>query len=93
MNIQEDHKGYVQVKGLTVRQADNEEAALEMLFEGENNRTIAEHKLNKHSSRSHCIFTIHLEIRSKVESSEKVVMSKINLVDLAGSERTKKTGS
>lgn len=64
-----------------------------MLFEGENNRTIAEHKLNKTSSRSHCIFTIHLEIRSKVESAEKVVMSKINLVDLAGSERTKKTGS
>ena len=64
-----------------------------MLFEGENNRTISEHKLNKHSSRSHCIFTIHLEIRSRVESSEKVVMSKINLVDLAGSERTKKTGS
>ncbi len=28
-----------------------------------------------------------------MESSEKVVMSKINLVDLAGSERTKKTGS
>jgi kinesin family protein 6/9 len=64
-----------------------------MLFEGENNRTVAEHRLNKASSRSHCIFTIHLEIRSKVESSEKVVMSKINLVDLAGSERTKKTGS
>ena len=32
-------------------------------------------------------------MRSKVESSEKVIMSKINLVDLAGSERTKKTGS
>ena len=93
MTIQEDHKGYVQVKGLTVRQANNEEDALEYLFEGENNRTISEHKLNKHSSRSHCIFTIHLEIRSKVESSEKVIMSKINLVDLAGSERTKKTGS
>jgi len=34
-----------------------------------------------------------LEIRSRVESSEKVVISKLNLVDLAGSERTKKTGS
>jgi kinesin family protein 6/9 len=85
MNIQEDSKGYVIVKGLTKKQADNEEDALQMLFEGENNRTIAEHRLNKTSSRSHCIFTVHLEIRSKVESSEKVVMSKINLVDLAGS--------
>jgi len=48
------------VKGLSKKQADNEEEALQMLFEGENNRTIAEHKLNKTSSRSHCIFTIHL---------------------------------
>ena len=93
MNIQEDSKGYVIVKGLSKKHAENEEEALQMLFEGENNRTVAEHKLNRNSSRSHCIFTIHLEIRSKVESSEKVVMSKINLVDLAGSERTKKTGS
>lgn len=63
-----------------------------MLFEGETNRTISEHKLNKTSSRSHCLFTLHLEIRSRVESSEKVQIAKINLVDLAGSERTKKTG-
>lgn len=64
-----------------------------MVFEGETMRTISEHKLNKISTRSHCVFTIHLEMRSKVESSEKVIISKINLVDLAGSERTKKTGS
>ena len=63
-----------------------------MLFEGESNRNISEHKLNKHSSRAHSVFTIHLEMRSKVESSEKVVVSKLNIVDLAGSERTKKTG-
>ena len=49
--------------------------------------------MNKNSTRSHCIYTILLEIRSRVESSEKVIFSKINLVDLAGSERTKKTGS
>lgn len=49
--------------------------------------------LNKASSRSHCVFTIYIESRSRVESSDKVVYSKLNLVDLAGSERTKKTGS
>lgn len=72
---------------------NNEEEALNLLFEGETNRTIAEHRLNKSSTRSHCIYTIHLESRSRVESTEKVVFSKLNLVDLAGSERTKKTGS
>jgi kinesin family protein 6/9 len=85
LNIQENDKGYVFVKGLTKRQADNEEEALQVLFEGENNKTVAEHRLNKNSSRAHSVFTVHLEMRSKVESSEKVVMSKINLVDLAGS--------
>ena len=64
-----------------------------MYFEGEINKTMSEHKLNKHSSRSHCIFSLWVESRSRVESSEKITLSKLNLVDLAGSERTKKTGS
>lgn len=91
--IQEDNRGQVIVKGLTSRVCANEEEALSMLFEGETNRTVTEHKLNKSSSRSHCIFTIHLEMRSRIESTEKVIISKLNIVDLAGSERTKKTGS
>lgn len=91
--IQEDDRGSVNVKGLLKRICNNEEEALSMLFEGETNRTISEHKLNKASTRSHCIFTIYLEMRSRVESSEKIIYSKLNLVDLAGSERTKKSGS
>ena len=90
--IQEDQKGGIHVKGLMQKICNNEEDCLSMLFEGETNRTICEHKLNKMSSRSHCIFTIHLEMRSRLESSEKVIIAKLNLVDLAGSERTKKTG-
>ena len=81
------------MKGLSLNVCANEEEALNYLFEGETNRTIAEHQLNKASSRSHCIFTIHVESKSRVESSEKVICSKLHLVDLAGSERTKKTGS
>lgn len=38
------------------------------------------------------IYFSHLEIRSNLESSEKIIISKLHLVDLAGSERTKKTG-
>jgi kinesin family protein 6/9 len=34
LSIQEDQKGYVLVKGQTLRQADNEEDALQVLFEG-----------------------------------------------------------
>jgi kinesin family member 6/9 len=83
----------IRVKGLNVLIANNEEEALNLLFEGETNRSISEHQMNKQSTRSHCIFTLHVESRSRVESSEKVMTSKLNLVDLAGSERLSKTGT
>ena len=93
INFQEDAKGNVIVKGLTKHVVANEEEAFNLLFEGESNRTVSEHQLNKASTRSHCIFTISIEMKSKVESSEKVLTSKLNFVDLAGSERVKETGS
>ena len=93
INFQEDAKGNVVVKGLTKHIVANEEEAFNLLFEGESNRTVSEHQLNKASTRSHCIFTISIEMKSKVESSEKVLTSKLNFVDLAGSERVKETGS
>lgn len=93
ITFQEDSRGNVTVKGLTKHVVNNEEEAFNLLFEGESNRTISEHQLNKESTRSHCIFTVTLEMKSKVESSEKVMISKLNFVDLAGSERVKKTGS
>ena len=93
INFQEDAKGNVVVKGLTKHVVANEEEAFNLLFEGESNRTVSEHQLNKASTRSHCIFTISIEMKSKVESSEKVLTSKLNFVDLAGSERVKETGS
>jgi len=43
--------------------------------------------------RSHCIFTIHLDMRSRVESSGTTLCGKLHLVDLAGSERVSKTQS
>ncbi len=86
-----EEKNGVHVKGLNVLIANNEEEALNLLFEGEMNRSISEHQMNKQSTRSHCIFTIHVESRSRIESSERVLTSKLNLVDLAGSERLSKT--
>uniref|UniRef100_A0A8B9B957 Kinesin-like protein n=1 Tax=Anser brachyrhynchus TaxID=132585 RepID=A0A8B9B957_9AVES len=83
----------VYVKGLSVHPVSHEEDALNLLFEGETNRVIAEHSLNKNSSRSHCIFTIYIESRCRVFSDVRCINSKINLIDLAGSERLSKTGS
>uniref|UniRef100_A0A8D0H4H6 Kinesin-like protein n=1 Tax=Sphenodon punctatus TaxID=8508 RepID=A0A8D0H4H6_SPHPU len=81
------------VRGLSVHLTSHEEDALNLLFEGETNRIIGEHALNKHSSRSHCIFTIYIESHSRILSDARYIISKINLVDLAGSERLGTTGS
>lgn len=88
-----DDRGDVFVKGLTYQQVASEEEALNLLFEGETNRSIGSHILNKESSRSHCIFTIRVESKSLTSSEEKYTQSKLNLVDLAGSERLNKTQS
>merc|ERR1719482_1223229 len=93
LQIVEDSRGSIQIRGLTMPVCGTEEEALHIFFEGDTNRHVAEHALNKGSTRSHCIFTIHVESRSRVESSEKVIFSKLHLIDLAGSERVKKTGS
>jgi kinesin family protein 6/9 len=90
LSIGED-SGFVYVKGLSYRIANSEEEALNLLFEGETNRAIGQHVLNKQSSRSHCIFTILVECRSMLSSDDKYTASKLNLVDLAGSERLAKT--
>ena len=90
LSIGED-SGLVYVKGLSYRIANSEEEALNLLFEGETNRTIGQHVLNKQSSRSHCTFTILIECRSMLATEDKYTMSKLNLVDLAGSERLAKT--
>ncbi|XP_063877388.1 chromosome-associated kinesin KIF4-like isoform X2 [Scylla paramamosain] len=48
--------------------------------------------MNAHSSRSHAIFSMHVEQRNK-KKGESVVSAKFHMVDLAGSERAKKTGA
>lgn len=91
ITLQEDPVYGVMHKGAAVLEVRSEEEALGLMFQGEVNRTICEHKLNKQSSRSHAIFTITLEARAIF--AEKLIISKLNVVDLAGSERTKKTNS
>ena len=89
----EDKHGETSVKNLRMQAVSNEEEALAMLFEGQTNRHSAVHQLNRGSTRGHAIFTVHMRIKSRVESSGAVTKCKLNLVDLAGSERLKKTGT
>uniref|UniRef100_A0A8C0B2I0 Kinesin family member 6 n=1 Tax=Buteo japonicus TaxID=224669 RepID=A0A8C0B2I0_9AVES len=90
VTIMEDPDQNIHLKNLSLQQAANEEEALNLLFLGDTNRMIAETPMNQASTRSHCIFTIH--ISSKEPGSATIQRSKLHLVDLAGSERVAKTG-
>ncbi|XP_064564983.1 kinesin-like protein KIF6 [Zonotrichia leucophrys gambelii] len=90
VTIMEDSDQNIHLKNLSLQQATNEEEALNLLFLGDTNRMIAETPMNQASSRSHCIFTIH--ISSKEPGSATIRRSKLHLVDLAGSERVAKSG-
>ena len=59
-----DRDGEMEVKHLTKKKCRDEAEALRFFFAGERNRAVADHVLNKTSSRSHCVFTVHLESRS-----------------------------
>ncbi|BET00072.1 unnamed protein product [Nesidiocoris tenuis] len=66
-----------------------------LMATGNQNRTIGATNMNEHSSRSHAIFMVTIEMSdtSNQEIKNQVRVGKLNLVDLAGSERQTKTGS
>ncbi|KAJ8401237.1 hypothetical protein AAFF_G00388190 [Aldrovandia affinis] len=90
VTIMEDEDQNIHLKNLSIQQSANEEEALNLLFLGDTNRMIAETPMNQASTRSHCIFTVH--VCSREPGSSTLRRSKLHLVDLAGSERVGKTG-
>lgn len=90
IGLMEDSDGNIHLKNLSLHQANNEEEALNWLFLGDTNRMIAETPMNQASTRSHCIFTIHVSAREP--GSATLRRAKLHLVDLAGSERIHKSG-
>ena len=57
------------------------------------NRTVAETRMNRHSSRSHSVFSLHITSKKDEHGVTVTRRCKLNMVDLAGSERQTKTGS
>lgn len=59
---------------------------------GRKNKSIGQTAMNDRSSRSHSVFTIHIEISQLgADGKDHIRAGKLNLVDLAGSERQSKT--
>lgn len=77
---------------LTLHPVHNTKECELIMDTGWKNRSVGATLMNADSSRSHSIFTIHLEMLEMENSGEHIKQGKLNLVDLAGSERQAKTG-
>ncbi|XP_065503373.1 kinesin-like protein KIF12 [Caloenas nicobarica] len=72
------------------------ETITDLLLQGSQRRRTSAHALNRHSSRSHALLTIHVRSRAVSTCPASGTCSKqgtLCFVDLAGSERVKETGS
>merc|ERR1712012_702602 len=81
------------VAGLNVHPVDSISSCAHLLKVGIANRITSATTMNAHSSRSHAIFTVYLQVIYTDPLGKKHIRrAKLNLVDLAGSERHGKTG-
>uniref|UniRef100_A0ABM5EJ80 Chromosome-associated kinesin KIF4A n=1 Tax=Pogona vitticeps TaxID=103695 RepID=A0ABM5EJ80_9SAUR len=90
ISIREDPKEGIKIVGLTEHVVTSARETVLCLEQGNNSRTVAATAMNTQSSRSHAIFTMSIEQKSKDDANTSF-HCKLHLVDLAGSERQKKT--
>jgi len=105
-NLEEDVKIRTNAEGEIVmnviqNEVSNVDEVLELLVRGNHYRVVAATDMNTHSSRSHAVFRITVESRSKedepnlfdTEIHDILRVADFNLVDLAGSESVKLTNT
>jgi len=75
------------VRGLTEREVHSASDVLALMQRAQQSRKIGETKMNKASSRSHCVFSMIINANRKLSDGSIFEFSgKMNMVDLAGSE-------
>ncbi|CAK1553449.1 unnamed protein product [Leptosia nina] len=90
LQLREDAKYGVMVAGLTLHKIKTARELLNMLEDGNKNRTQHPTDANAESSRSHAVFQVYVKMRYKTSSQLRMV--KLSMIDLAGSERASATG-
>ncbi|XP_071848027.1 chromosome-associated kinesin KIF4-like [Apostichopus japonicus] len=90
LNVREDTNGEIKIVGLSEVTVSRGDEMIALLEKGSAGRTTGSTAMNMTSSRSHAVFTIHIEQCSKGDSGTSC-QAKFHLVDLAGSERAKRT--
>ncbi|NXV22893.1 KI18B protein, partial [Cepphus grylle] len=92
--IREDPEKGVVVQGLSFHQPASAEQLLQMLANGNKNRTQHPTDANATSSRSHAIFQIYVKQQDRVGGlTHDLQVAKMSLIDLAGSERASVTNA
>ena len=85
-------KNGVVCRGLSEERVDSAADVLNLMNRAQHRRHIGETKMNKQSSRSHCIFTIKVSASVQVPDGTVTLEGKLHMVDLAGSENAKTAG-
>ncbi|XP_065562585.1 centromere-associated protein E-like [Artemia franciscana] len=91
-----DAHNEVVIKELSEEMCSTPDSVIDVMKKGEKLRHIACTNMNERSSRSHTIFRIIIESRSRCETGSDEIaiqLSHLNLVDLAGSEKVNQTGA
>jgi hypothetical protein len=86
LSIREDPVSGLYVEGLAEYVVQSSRDSLLLMKRGEGNRAVRATRMNRNSSRSHCIYQLSME-RDTANQSGLISRSKLNLCDLAGSEK------
>ena len=93
LEILEGHDGPF-CRGLTSVRVETAKDVLDLMMKAQQYRKVGETKMNRHSSRSHCLFTIKVQCKKILKDGGHIdFCGKLNLVDLAGSECAKSAGN
>eukprot|EP00761_Pharyngomonas_kirbyi_P014435 gb/GECH01014465.1/.p1 GENE.gb/GECH01014465.1/~~gb/GECH01014465.1/.p1 ORF type:complete len:867 (+),score=318.12 gb/GECH01014465.1/:1-2601(+) len=90
LKVHESPTRGIYVADLTEYYVSEPDEIYRLLDLGSENKVVAQTKMNAVSSRSHSVFTIHVEQKNSEGSTKN---GKFNIVDLAGSEKVGKTGA
>lgn len=93
LKFRENKNREVYVDGLSKVKVGNPFVTFDVIDKGLKARRIGETKMNKRSSRSHCVFTMYLTQKITDNGFVRTIKRQLNLIDLAGSERISKTGA
>ncbi|XP_036836744.1 kinesin-like protein kif7 isoform X2 [Oncorhynchus mykiss] len=102
IHIREDDKGNIVLCGVKECEVEGLDEVLSLLESGNTARHTGVTQMNPHSSRSHTIFSVHMDQRRggsqahgnpTTGTGPHIFSSKFHFVDLAGSERILRTGN